>query len=149
MARKEGVKEKILDEIAPILPKFKLADLLQIIMGAAILAVPIGFTEETWRLGENLPVFKVIGLMALSLFFISMFTYYHYHRQSSGSQQEHTTEFVKRVLSTYILSFLVVGIIMTLIEKAPWGAAALIAFKRVAIVTFPSSLSAAIADTLR
>jgi len=135
--------------VDPIMPRFRLKDILQIIVGASILAVPIGFTEETWKLGGSLPLINIFGLMILSILFISMFTYYQYHRHAGGSKEEHMDAFVKRVAATYILSFFVVAVIMTLIQKAPWGTDAALAFRRVAIVTFPSSLSAAIADTLR
>ncbi|MFH1290163.1 MAG: DUF2391 family protein [Nanoarchaeota archaeon] len=148
MANKKKVDgDKIFHEIVdPLIPKFKLHDILQIIIGASILAVPIGFTEETWRLGETLPLINVLGLLLLSLFFISMFTYYQYHRHAN---KEHLSEFTKRVIATYFLSFVVVAIIMTLIQKAPWSGDLLLAFKRVAIVTFPSSMSAIIADTIK
>ncbi|MFH1802496.1 MAG: DUF2391 family protein [archaeon] len=150
VVKKKVGGQKIFHEIVdPIMPKFKLKDILQVIIGASILAVPIGFTEETWELGGTLPLINILGLLVLSLFFISMFTYHQYHRHSSGSSKEHMNVFVKRVVATYILSFIVVAVIMTLIQKAPWGADGLLAFKRVAIVTFPSSLSAAIADTLK
>ncbi|MBU1988494.1 MAG: DUF2391 family protein, partial [Nanoarchaeota archaeon] len=140
MQSKRKVGGKIFHEIVdPLIPKFNLHDILQVIIGASIFAVPIGFTEETWRLGETLPLTNVIGLLFLSLLFISMFTYYHYHRQHG---KKHLNEFVKRVISTYVLSFVIVALIMTIIQKAPWQVDSLIAFKRVAIVTFPSSLSA-------
>lgn len=150
MPKKQKSGGKIFHNIVdPIIPRFKLKDILQIIIGASILAVPIGFTEETWVLGDVLPVINVLGLLVLSLIFISTFTYYQYHKNKEGNKKEHMDEFVKRVLATYILSFLVVAVIMSLIQKAPWGVDGLVAFKRVAIVTFPSSLSAAIADTLK
>jgi len=145
--KKEGKSGKIFHEIVdPIIPRFKLKDLLQVIIGAAILAVPIGFTEETWVLGETLPLVNVFGLLILTLAFISMFTYYQYHRQQG---KDHLDEFVKRVVGTYLLSFLVVAVIMSLIQKAPWSVDWLLAFKRIVIITFPSSLSAVIADTFK
>ena len=141
-------KNKILHEIVdPILPKFSLHDFIQVIIGASVLAVPIGFTEETWRLGETLPVLNIVGLLTLSLIFISTFTYYQYNHKHKENKS--WKEFTKRVFFTYVFSFIVVAIIMTLIQRAPWNTEMIIAFKRVAIVTFPSSMSAAIADTLK
>ena len=58
--------------VDPIIPEFKLKDIMQVIIGASILAVPVGFTEETWNLGASLPMINVLGLFALSIFFISI-----------------------------------------------------------------------------
>lgn len=150
MTNKREFNKKIFQDIVePILPHFKLKDLLQVIVGASILAVPIGFTEETWRLGESLPWINVSGLMILSLIFISMFTYHHYHHHKEGDRRKHREIFVTRVFATYALSFFVVALILTLIERAPWSTDLLVAFKRVAIVSFPSSLSATLTDTLK
>ena len=40
--------------LKPLMVEFRLRDLLQIIVGASLLAIPIAFTEETWDLGERL-----------------------------------------------------------------------------------------------
>lgn len=144
--KKSGGENLLQSIVNPIIPQFSLKDTLQVIIGASILAVPVGFTEETWRLGETLPFINVLGLLALSVFFVTMFTYYHYHKHT---QQNHHSVFVKRVVSTYVFSFLVVALIMTLIQRAPWSTDLILAVKRVVIVTFPSTMSAAIADTFK
>jgi uncharacterized membrane protein len=82
----------------------------------------------------------------LSVLFIAMFTYYQYHKHTT---HEHFDTFATRVIVTYAMSFVVVSLIMTLIQRAPWWYDPMLAFKRVVIVTFPSALSAAIADTLK
>jgi uncharacterized membrane protein len=144
---KKRHKEGVIETFAkPFIPEFKLKDVLQVVIGASILAVPIGFTQETWDLGESMPMSNVLGLLMLSLAFVSMFTYYHYHRRTD---YKHWEVYVKRVFSTYVFSFLVVAIILGLIQKTPWGIDALLAFKRIVIVTFPASMSGVIADTLK
>jgi uncharacterized membrane protein len=152
---KKGKNElRIKDFVKPLVkplakqnfPEFKLKDVLQIFIGASILAVPVGFTEETWKLGETLPLMNVLGLLALSLIFVSLFTYYHYHRKAEG---KHTNLLVKRTLATYLFSFIAVAIILGLIQKTPWSVDSILAFKRVIIVTFPASMSGAIVDTLK
>jgi len=125
---------------------FKLKDILQIIIGATILAVPIGFTEETWRLGEQLPLANIFGIMAISVIFIIIFTYYYYHHTRN---KENFGDFFKRVTFTYLISFLLVAIILGLIQVTPWETDAVLAFKRVIIVALPSSMSAVIADTFK
>ncbi len=130
--------------------RFKFHDLLQILIGASILAIPVGFTEETWALGENLPIPNILGLVCLSLIFITAFTYYQYHRQYHIKEiKGHWIHLIKRVVSTYIFSFLTVSLILILIERAPYLTEFVIAIKRVIIVTFPASMSAVIADSLK
>jgi uncharacterized membrane protein len=147
VAKKDGVIKTIQKNIVkPIIPHFTLKDMIQIIIGASILAVPVGFTEETWNLGETLPMLNVLGLLLLSLTFISLFTYYEYHKHATERRHK---EYVKRVFGTYILSFAIVAIILGLIQRTPWGVDSILAFKRVVIVTFPSALSAIIADTIK
>jgi len=132
--------------ISPLRVEFHFRDLLQVIIGASILAIPVGFTEETWHLGESLPFLNVLLLGLLSVLFISAFTYYHYHEEHSDL---HWLEFMQRIFMTYVVSFLVVAVIMTLIQRTPWTTDLALAIKRVVIVTFPSSMSAAIADFLK
>ncbi len=55
---------------------------------------------------------------------------------------------MKRVFLTYIISFLVVALLLTIIQVAPWSTDPLLSIKRTAIVTFPSSMAAAISDLL-
>jgi len=130
-----------------IIPGFNIRDALQVIIGATILAVPIGFTEETWTLGSTLPLSNIIGIFLISLLFISTFTYYHYHKKPSVLKN-HFNKFLNRTISTYILSFIIVAVILSLIQKAPWLSDTLLAFKRTVIITLPATMSAAVADTL-
>jgi uncharacterized membrane protein len=141
---KEG---KILHQIvSPIFGGFHLKDVLQVMIGAAILSIPVGFTEETWNLAQTLPDQNIIGFAGLSLLFIATFVYYNYHREENSPGW---FEFIKRTISTYILAFLVVAIILTLIERAPWYMDWMLAVKRVVLVAFPASMSAVVADALK
>lgn len=137
---------KTIQKIFHPIAEFKIRDVLQIIVGAAILATPVGFTEETWRLGEILPASSIIIVFALSLIFISFFSYYHYHRHLTEKKWE---ELVKRTFATYLFSFLVVSVLLTLIQKAPWQTDLFLALKRAVLVTLPASMSGALVDTLK
>ena len=132
--------------IDPLRLKFKARDVIQVMVGASILAIPVGLTEETWKLGETLPLKNVIAFMVLSVLFISIFVFYNYYKNNI---KEHYKEFLKRVLSTYLISLLVVAVILTLIQVAPWNTNWILAFKRTIIVAFPASMSAAIADMIK
>ena len=111
-----------------------------------ILAVPVAFTEETWNLGAQLPLGNVLALSALSVLFIALFVYFNFYRFAFRG---HVVEYCKRVLAVYLFSLLVVGIILTIVQKCPWGTDGLLALKRVLIVAFPASMSAAVSDTLK
>lgn len=132
--------------LTPLMVEFRPRDLMQVIVGASILAVPVAFTEETWKLAEILPLKNVISLSALSLFFIASFVYFNFYRFTF---KKHVIEYFKRIIAVYILSLLVVGLILTIIQKCPWGENNLLALKRILIVAFPASMSAAISDTLK
>ena len=42
---------------------FNWEDVSQIVVGAFALSVPISFSEEAWRAGENLPAINLILIM--------------------------------------------------------------------------------------
>jgi uncharacterized membrane protein len=130
----------------PLMVELKPRDIMQIIVGSSILAIPVGFTEETWNLGERLPLNNVLALGIISLVFIALFVYFNFYR---FQLKNYVFEYIKRVIAIYVLSLIVVGILLTLIEKCPWGVDNIVALKRIIIVAFPSSMSAAISDTLK
>ena len=61
--------------LKPLMVEFRPRDLMQVIVGASILAVPVAMTEETWVLGTELPLRNVLMLSGLSLLFIAGFAY--------------------------------------------------------------------------
>jgi uncharacterized membrane protein len=132
--------------LKPLMVEFKPRDLFQVIVGSSILAIPVAFTEETWDLGEKLPLNNILLLAGLSLLFIACFVFFNFYRFNFKG---HWFEYVKRVIATYGVSFLVVGVLLTIIQKCPWGTDSILAIKRIIIVTFPASMSATISDVLR
>ena len=132
--------------ISPLMVEFKLKDVLQVVVGAAILSIPVSFTEEVWNLGEKLPLNNILGILAISLLFIAAFVYFNFYK---GNVKGHQFEFIKRVLFTYLISLGIVSIIMTLIQQAPWGTNWILALKRIVIVAFPASMSGTLVDTIR
>jgi uncharacterized membrane protein len=132
--------------LKPLMIEFKPRDVMQVVVGASLLSIPVAFTEETWVLGAELPLLNVIGLSALSLLFIGLFVYYNFYRFSFRG---HALEFMKRVLGTYVISLLVVALLLTLINKCPWSTDWITALKRVLIVAFPASMSASVSDSIK
>jgi uncharacterized membrane protein len=140
---KGNILEKI---VSPLMIEFRARDIMQVIVGASILAIPVSFTEETWNLGTTLPLRNVLGIFFLSVFFIAIFVYYNYYRDN---MKGNWTEFIKRVISTYVFSFVIVAVILTLIERAPWQSDWILAMKRIILVSFPAAMSAAVADMIK
>jgi uncharacterized membrane protein len=132
--------------ISPLMVEFYVRDLLQVIVGATILSIPLAFTEETWRLGEALPMPNIVALGVISFVFMSTFIYYNSYKDQMS---DHWFNFFKRVLATYVIALLVVALILTVIEKADWTNEFLLSLKRVIIVALPASLSGAVADGLK
>ena len=138
---------KVVERIVkPLMVEVRMRDVIQILVGSSILAIPVAFTEETWQLGQKLPLSNVIALALLSIFFIGLFVYVNFYR---FYLKGYVLEYFKRVLTIYVGSLLVVGFLMTVIQQCPWGVDNLLAIKRIIIVTFPASMSATITDSIK
>jgi uncharacterized membrane protein len=138
---------KIIQRIVkPLMVELKFRDLIQIFVGATLLAIPMSYTEETWQLGEKLPLLNVGILAALSIFFIAIFVYANFYQ---FYLKGFVFEYVKRVVAIYLVSLLIVGFLMTVIQQCPWGFDNLLAIKRIIIVTLPASMSAVAVDAIK
>jgi uncharacterized membrane protein len=142
----DGAGEVLNYALKPLMVEFRPRDLMQVIVGASLLAVPVAFTEETWNLGATLPTANVLMLSGVSILFIALFVYFNFYRYTFRG---HFLQYCQRVWSTYFFSCLVVGILLTIIQKCPWGVDNMLAIKRILIVAFPASMSAAVSDTLK
>jgi len=132
--------------VRPLMIEFYPRDVMQIVVGATILAIPVAFTEEVWRLGAELPNKNIQYLFLLSITFICLFVYNNFYR---GHIRTHWTEFLKRVVSIYILSMLISLLILFIINQAPLGLDWIITLKRAIIISLPASMSAAVADMIK
>jgi uncharacterized membrane protein len=132
--------------VRPLMIEFYIRDVVQVIVGATILAVPVAFTEEVWELGATMPNWNVFYLWGLSIVFICLLVYHNFYQNHIRT---HWGEFLKRVLSIYILSLLVAGTIMFIIGQASIDIGWVISLKRMIIVAFPASMSAAVADMIK
>jgi len=143
---KNGSGKVIQTVMRPFMVELRPRDILQIIIGATILAIPVGLTEETWILGKELSLAKVAVLGVISVLFLSLFIYFNFYRYNIKG---HVFNYIKRVLATYFLSLLVVGTLLTLIDKCPWGVDNILAIKRIIITAFPASMAATLSDTIK
>ncbi len=129
----------------PLKVELRIHDFLEIIVGASILSVPVAFTEEVWNMGDQLPWLNVVALSAVSLFFLGSFIYYTSYRKHLSMFRN---EYIKRVVTTFLISVLIVGILLTIVNKCPWMTDFDLAMKRTLIGAFPASLSATVTDNI-
>lgn len=129
----------------PLKVELEVQDLLEIIVGASILAVPVAFTEEVWNMGDEIPWFNLILLNLTSILFMGSFIYFKSYRKHIHLFRP---EFFKRVITTFLLSILIVGLLLTLVNKCPWISDFDLALKRVLVGSFPAAMSATVTDNL-
>lgn len=130
----------------PLMLEFKPRDIMQVIIGSALLAIPVSLTEEAWNLGETLPISNVLMIAIISIVLISVFVYFNFYKVTLKG---YVFDFMKRIIGTYLISLLVVALILTLIDKCPWGIDNLLAIKRIIIVAFPAAMSGTLSDTIK
>ncbi len=129
----------------PLKVELQLHDVLQIIVGASILAVPVAFTEEVWNMGDQLPWFNTFLLCAVGILFMAAFVFFTSYRLHLKLFRN---EYIKRVAVTFILSLIIVGLLLTIVDKCPWLTDFDIALKRTLIGAFPASMSATVTDNI-
>ena len=138
----EGKKIQQID--IPLKVELKIQDLLEILVGASILAVPVAFTEEVWNMGNDLGWFNIILLNFVCLIFMGSFMYFKGYR---NRLEMYRNEYLKRLFSTFFLSVLIVAILLTIVGKCPWITDPDLALKRILIGSFPASMSATVTDS--
>ncbi len=132
--------------VAPLMVEFRLQDVVQVVIGASILCIPAAYTEEVWQLGASLPLANTIGIVALSLLFLSFFGYFIFSR---GHLRGNEWEFVKRICCAYMITFVVSVLILLLVEKFPIASDPATAIRRAVLVSFPGCFSATVVDSLK
>ena len=120
-------------------------DITEIIVGASILVIPLAFTEEAWDLGRDLPLLNTIFIAAVSYLCIGVFIYFGAYE---ADLSEHHGEFVKRVLSIYMITLAVSVLYLAAIDKFPLMTEPMVAIKRAIVVSLPGSFLATIVDDI-
>ena len=118
-------------------------DIIQVVIGASALTVPVAFSEESWRLSETLPLFNVILLLLLSLLFIGL---YSIQGIFQGNVKHRIYEFILRILVDYGVTLIVVFIILFALNRMPLFDEPIIALKRIILLSFPASMGGVIVD---
>jgi uncharacterized membrane protein len=125
-----------------IFEKINFEDISQIVLGAAVMAIPIAFSEELWKFGETLPGLNVLMLVVLSLTIQFFYTYFSLFQ----GKEERYFHIIFRVSINYVLTFITVGIILFALNRLSVSSDLLVGFKRMIILSFPASLGAVIVD---
>ena len=125
---------------------FSLKDVVEISIGAIILALPISVTEEVWQLGSELAPWRTAIISVASILLVAFFGFYKFYH---GSLQGKATEFITRVFTVYFIANLVALIGLLIIDKLPLVEDPMVAINRIILVAFPASFSATIVDSLR
>lgn len=120
-------------------------DIIQVVIGASALTVPVAFSEESWELSETLPLINVILLLLLSLLFIGL---YSIQGIFQGKVKHRYYHFVLRIIIDYGITLIAVFIILMALNRLPLFDEPLIAIKRIILLSFPASMGGVIVDGL-
>ena len=119
-------------------------DIGQISIGSFAFAVPISFSEEAWRISENLPFTNLTLVFLLSVSFLALFAY---ESVFQGQVVHRIFVFIIRIIIAYIISAFVVALVLISIDKLPLLTEPIIAIKRLIVITMPASMGAIIVDS--
>jgi uncharacterized membrane protein len=120
-------------------------DIIQVVVGASALSVPVAFSEEAWNLGRTLPPVNIVLLVLLSLLFINL---YSLHNIFQGKITHRIFVFFLRTLIDYGITLMVVIVVLAVLDHLPLFSEPWIAVKRVIVLSFPASMGAVVVDSL-
>ncbi len=126
----------------PLKVEFHVQDLLQLVAGAAVMALPVSLTEEVWNLAADFSPLRALAIFAVSLIILAGFIWSLFYGQRI---REFPSHFFKRCLSTYLVTFLVALSLLFLWDKAPLDDLGLTPTRTI-IVAFPASFAATAVD---
>ncbi len=145
-AVKDAAGNTVKHNVTRLKVELTLSDVMQILVGAAMLAIPTALTEEVWNMGKEVPWFNVIMMLLIEYIIIGMFIYLESYQQHI---KLYRSEFIKRVLATLILSGVIVGLFLALVGKLPLFSDTDVAIKRIIIGMLPASMSATVLDSFK
>ena len=126
-------------------PELKLHDIMKILVGASMLAIPTSLTEEVWDLGKALSWTNVMIMFVVEYTIIAAFILLESHKEH---QKIYPREGIKRVLAILLLSAGIIGMFLALAGQLPLFTDTAVAVKRVIIGMLPASMSATVLDSL-
>ncbi len=131
--------------VSKLKPELKLHDIMKILVGASMLAIPTSLTEEVWNLGKALSWTNVMIMFLVEYTIIAAFILLESHKEH---QKIYPREGIKRVLAILLLSGGIIGMFLALAGQLPLFTDTAVAVKRVIIGMLPASMSATVLDSL-
>jgi uncharacterized membrane protein len=119
-------------------------DIIQVIVGASALSVPVAFSEEAWDLGRTLPISNILFLIVMSLLFINL---YSIHNIFQGNVRHRFIPYILRTGIDYTITVFVVCVVLLALDHLPLLTEPVIAVKRIFILSFPASMGAVVVDS--
>jgi len=121
---------------------FRVRDVVEIALGACIMAFPTATTEEIWNLGAELSLTHAMLFLFASVFFLAVLIYgMHGHKPGDRSV------FLQRVLATYGVTFLIGAVLLFGVDRLELFTDPLTGLKRAILVAFPASFAATAVDS--
>jgi len=120
-------------------------DIIQVIVGASALSVPVAFSEESWNLSMTLPMLNIVLLFVLSLAFVNL---YSFHSIFQRNIRYRILTFLSRTILDYVVTLLVVSVVLLALNRLPLLTAPIVSMKRIVILSFPASMGAVVVDSL-
>ena len=125
-------------------PQFNRRDIVEVAIGACIMAFPVAATEEVWNLGTDLSVWRVLLFALASLSFLAVLIYeLHGHAAFSVTHKA----FLQRVAGTYGVALLISALLLLGVDQLDLLQDPVIALKRTILVAFPASFAATAVDS--
>lgn len=128
----------------PLKVEFRVQDLVQLVMSACVMALPVALTGEVWELGEKLSGGRALLIVTFSIVaLLAVIWGLFYGRRV----REYSGHFLRRALSAYVLTYLISFLLLRLFDQAPLDDLR-VALTRTVIVAFPASFAATAVDFL-
>ena len=138
---------RVLSQVAkPLKVELHGDDIAQLIAGACALAIPMAFTEEVWALGSTLSSGRIVLIAVTSLLTLAFFVRSLFY--PGKHLREYPLDFVKRLVTSYLLSLTVAMVLLILIDKGPLDDLQL-ALRRAVLIAFPASFAATAVDYIK
>lgn len=129
----------------PLKVEFHLTDLMQLVAGATVMALPVSLTEEVWDLAGDLTIGRTLLILAVSLLTLAGFIWSLFY---GNRIRQYPGHFLKRCLSAYLVTFFVAFLLLFMFDKAPLDDLGL-TLTRTIIVAFPASFAATAVDFMK
>ena len=128
----------------PAEPRFHRRDMVEIAVGACIMAFPVAVTEEVWNLGTDLTLWRVLLVALASVSFLAVLIYVlHGHAAFPLTKKA----FLQRVAGTYGITLLISALLLLGVDQLDLLQDPAIALKRTILVAFPASFAATAVDS--